>query len=551
MQTRFLLLLLILAPPTSASAQLVWTRSGQHFAKFSPDGTYLATSTHDGSIKVLNVATGSEVLKFAVPEDYGVNPHVAISPNNAYLASYNWKWNGENWENFMILWDMDSGKESTRLIGHSDQILSIAFSPDGTYLASRSCDEIRLWDVAKGLEVRRIIRPERIPGPGRQSWCVSNSLVNGVLPITFAPNGYLAGGERDTVRLWDVTTGQEVHKFILESRPIQNLLYTNIYSMNFSPDGTYLALSTEEVYHCCFSYVRIRMWNMTTDKEASKFGFPSRRDIPPSATSFSPDGSYFAEVFGASRIVFYETKDWKYAGQVFHDLHGSYRREFGDISRDMRFVSALGTGGVNLVTVHRTSSLTLHFEETIQNQNYLHAAPIDPLVLPRATGGDGTIIYTLEPDLPVGLFFHGPARTIFGVPAAVTSNPTEYTYTATDTRGLTASLSFEISVVQPVFTEKTTSLPTTFTVISNYPNPFRDETQVMFDLPWPARVRVEVMDVAGRLLLNFPEYSLAAGRAQTMKIYGASLPAGLYLYRLIASSAAGSFVQVRQLVKVQ
>ena len=92
-----------------------------------------------------------------------------------------------------------------------------------------------------------------------------------------------------------------------------------------------------------------------------------------------------------------------------------------------------------------------------------------------ATGGDGVINYTWRPDLPIGLYFHGPAKTIFGVPVPVTSNPTVRTYTATGSRSLSAGPPFEINVVQPVLAE-TASLPATFTVVCNYPNPFRDDS---------------------------------------------------------------------------
>ena len=42
------------------------------------------------------------------------------------------------------------------LTGHTDQVWSVAFSPDGRLLASGSYGEIRLWDVATGREVRTL-----------------------------------------------------------------------------------------------------------------------------------------------------------------------------------------------------------------------------------------------------------------------------------------------------------------------------------------------------------------------------------------------------------
>ena len=58
----------------------------------------------------------------------------------------------------MRLWDVASGHCLHVLEGHSQYVVSVAFSPDGTTLASCSFDQtIRLWDVESG-ECRKILR---------------------------------------------------------------------------------------------------------------------------------------------------------------------------------------------------------------------------------------------------------------------------------------------------------------------------------------------------------------------------------------------------------
>ena len=96
------------------------------------------------------------------------------------------------------------------------------------------------------------------------------------------------------------------------------------------------------------------------------------------------------------------------------------------------------------------------------------------------------------------------------------------------------------------------SLPEVFAIHGNYPNPFRDATRLVLDLPWPARVAVEVLDVTGRRVLTVPAVALSAGWERSLELRGEALSSGLYLYRLIATSSQGTvsthvgrFVQIR------
>ena len=95
------------------------------------------------------------------------------------------------------------------------------------------------------------------------------------------------------------------------------------------------------------------------------------------------------------------------------------------------------------------------------------------------------------------------------------------------------------------------SLPEKFAVHSNYPNPFQETTQLTFDLPWQARVRVEVIDVTGRRVLSVPESDMTAGWSKNIELDGATLPAGLYLYRVIADSPTEPSVQVGRFVRIR
>lgn len=75
------------------------------------------------------------------------------------------------------------------LQGHSSQVLTLAFAPDGRLLASGGSDQtIRLWALDTGHE-QKILRGHS----------------GSILGLAFAPNGqWLASASADgTIRLWD------------------------------------------------------------------------------------------------------------------------------------------------------------------------------------------------------------------------------------------------------------------------------------------------------------------------------------------------------------
>ncbi len=89
------------------------------------------------------------------------------------------------------------------------------------------------------------------------------------------------------------------------------------------------------------------------------------------------------------------------------------------------------------------------------NQSYTVDTEITALELPAATGGSGTLSYTLtgpaDGALPAGLSFDAASRRLTGTPTALAS--TELTYTVTDTNGATATADFIVTVALPPFAD--------------------------------------------------------------------------------------------------
>ena len=89
------------------------------------------------------------------------------------------------------------------------------------------------------------------------------------------------------------------------------------------------------------------------------------------------------------------------------------------------------------------------FAEEVEDQAYTAGTTISALVLPEAVGGEGTITYRVS-ELPEGLSFDDSTRMISGTPEAVTDGAVEITYTAQDSAGVAATLTFSITVNPPL-----------------------------------------------------------------------------------------------------
>jgi hypothetical protein len=77
----------------------------------------------------------------------------------------------------------------------------------------------------------------------------------------------------------------------------------------------------------------------------------------------------------------------------------------------------------------------------------------------------------------------------------------------------------------------TTGLPKQFELKSNYPNPFNPTTKIAYSLPTATKVRLEVIDVLGRIVATLVNEAKQAGEYST-EFDGSKLGSGVYMYRL-------------------
>jgi WD40 repeat protein/energy-coupling factor transporter ATP-binding protein EcfA2 len=158
------------------------------------------------------------------------------------------------------------------LHGHTDEIESVAFSPDGRTLASAADDTtIRFWNARTHKQLGAPLRGH----------------TNSVTSVAFSPDGrtLASGGADRTIRFWDARTHKQL------GAPVRG--HTSfVSSVAFSPDGRTLASASGDT--------SIRFWDARTHKQ---LGAPltSHADVVSSVT-FSGDGRVLASA-GADRTI--------------------------------------------------------------------------------------------------------------------------------------------------------------------------------------------------------------------------------------------------------
>ena len=267
---------------------------------FNPNGNLLALAGEKGLLKLRDVNTGKKI--HSLPKWWNISPFliekysgkrpkpdmccVAFSPDGSLLAT------GDI--DGPMLWNVNSGKFIHSFSSIPQKIHSIAFSPDGHLLATGGlCFDksyIRLYDVEtqnnyNDVKARNSYNSDAFgEHPLGGSNDISKQHRMDVYSVVFSPDGQmLASAGFDSNIILSSLMGTVIHKLCGHENTVNSLA--------FSPDGSILASGSDDK--------TIKLWEVSTGKEIHTLSPNDGAAI--TSLTFSPDGfSFIVGSFGGN-----------------------------------------------------------------------------------------------------------------------------------------------------------------------------------------------------------------------------------------------------------
>ena len=511
---------------------------------FSPDGKDLVCGGRDGKlyyVRNINLSATMETpIDLASITQLESITSVVFSPDSKMLASVS----GANRTSLasvsggdrIVLWDTSTW-EPKILAGHTSDVNSVVFSPDGKLLAGGGSffgESIYLWDTMTGGLLHTLRAPgarvysiafspnRKLLAGGRMKDAPNNPSVlwlwdtttgsllrtltkdwDWVRSVAFSPDGKLmATGSPGQIRLWDTITWQHL-------KTLNQHSFVYAYDVAFSPDGRTLASGSGDT-----GDVAIDLWDINTGERLKTLvGHTDRvRSV-----AFSPDGQILASGSDDGTVLL-----WSIASTppVPEKLAGDINADGIVNIQDLVLVAAsFGRTGVNAADVNEDGVVNI----------------VDLVLVAGALGGGAGAPLVWSRDLETALTM---AQVEQWLRQARQVNLTDPTFQ----RGIT------------VLERLLAGLPPKETVLlPNYPNPFNPETWIPYQLSEPADVNISIYSVNGKHIrrLDLGHQAVGIYESRSRAAYwdgknalGEPVASGVYFYTL----TAGDFTATRKIL---
>ncbi len=256
----------------------------------SADGSVIASSSKDGSVKLWSgERTPIVPREFRTKEDPAETYSVAYSPDGGLIAV-----GGK--DKTISLFDSKTRHALREFTGHNDMVFRMVFTKDGKSLLSASGDgTVRLWNVATGEELHK--------------WNAHGETVSMVRSLALSPDGQrIAAGNWDgETYVWDLPTQKEVLRLPKQSLAVSGLA--------FSPDGKILAASTGswQKFH---TPGLVLLWNAQTGENLASFTNHTKEI---KGVLFSEDGKMLISYSSDASLRFWDVDKKSLVRTYTHD----------------------------------------------------------------------------------------------------------------------------------------------------------------------------------------------------------------------------------------
>ncbi|MGF1578019.1 MAG: hypothetical protein ACFCD0_01515 [Gemmataceae bacterium] len=291
--------------------------SGNHFVVFSPDEKLLAIYQGGNGIDFYELSSGKLVRPC---ENSAYSPPVGFTKDGKRFVAAKWTYTGST---KLRAWNVSTGKEILPKKGHTDAVVSVRFSPDGSHVASYGKDnKVCIWNekaktqIGEGTTESDVLDVGWTPcgqnvvfvnKKGTVQWIDRKgkaiekfSVGSGVSTARFADNGRTVVVHKTQVEVFDLKAKKLIKKFRISTNGPQEALPRFAFfqiktHFEVSPDGRYLA-------HCApqtvseTGHIRLDLYNTVTGRRIRSIQLSHKQQqyehTVCTCIRFSPDGRY-------------------------------------------------------------------------------------------------------------------------------------------------------------------------------------------------------------------------------------------------------------------